>query len=320
MSRSVAITLLMGLMIVAAHAQQSEEAALQPLSATTPTQAESLSRPDLLRRINIFEGMVAQAQTSHTPEANLVKIYSQVGALYADAGMYSKSEAALERAVAMLQRGPKDQLAIALGHLAEVHIALGDLHQAEKEQLQALQIRQTVGDPIGIALARCDLASLYVRERKYAKALELARQAMDVIGDSQLVEVTDRIAVRQVLATAMCDCHDCASAVPLLKEAIESATDAFGPDSLSVGVVSSVLGYVYWQSGDLADASTWMEEGIAKMKGDFGWGHPIYLNAVSLYAKLLRQLGHMEEAAKAEREVRQANSLVDARSFVARGQ
>jgi tetratricopeptide (TPR) repeat protein len=320
MSRSAAITLLIGLTIGAVHAQQSEDTAPQSVPATRSTEAEFPSRPELLRRIDVYEGLAQQAKTSHSTNASLLKIYSQLGILYADAGMFSKSEAAMERAVAMMQAGPKDQLAVALGHLAEVHIALGDMHQAEKEQLEALRIRAGVGDPIGIALARSDLAALYVRERKYAKALELATQAMDVIGDNQLAEVTDRIAIRQILATALCDCHDCARAVPLLKDAIDSATNAFGPDSLSVGIASSVLGYVYWRSGDLADASAWMEQGIAKMKADLGWGHPIYLNAVSVYAKLLRQLGHMEEADTAEREVRQAHSVVDARSFVARAQ
>jgi tetratricopeptide (TPR) repeat protein len=320
MSRSIALTLLIGLTVGSVYGQQSEETPRRTATATRSTEAELPSRPELLRRIDVYEGLAQQAKISHSMDANVLEIYSQLGVLYEGAGMFSKSEAAIERAIAMMRSGPKDQLAIALGHLAEVHIALGDTHQAEKEQLQALQLREAVGDPIGIALARSDLASLYVRERKYAKALDLARQAMNVIADNQLVGVTDRIAIRQILATAMCDCHDCAGAVPLLKEAIESATNAFGPDSLSVGVVSSVLGYVYWRSGDLADASAWMEQGIAKMKADLGWGHPIYLNAISLHAKLLRQLGHTEEANNAEREVRQSQSVVDARSFVAQAQ
>jgi hypothetical protein len=82
-----------------------------------------------------------------------------------------------------------------------------------------------------------------------------------------------------------------------------------------VGVDQYLLGYAYWHCGDMNSASELMARGIARMKIDLGWGHVIYVNAVAQYAKFLRQSGQVEEAKSAESEVRQAKSLVDARSF-----
>jgi hypothetical protein len=53
------------------------------------------------------------------------------------------------------------------------------------------------------------------------------------------------------------------------------------------------------------------------MKIDLGWGHVLYVNAISQYAKFLRQRGQVEEAASAERELRQMLSVVDARTMTA---
>ena len=66
------------------------------------------------------------------------------------------------------------------------------------------------------------------------------------------------------------------------------------------------------------DAAEWMGRGINRMKVDMGWGHPLYVNSVNQYALFLRKQGQMEAADSAQREVRQAQSVVDVRSFTGR--
>jgi tetratricopeptide (TPR) repeat protein len=232
--------------------------------------------------------------------------------------MYLKAEDAMLRAIALLKTGPQDQLAEEIGHLAVLHIAMGELRKAEKNQMEALAIRESVGDPVGIALTWSDLADLYIKQRQYKKALDYAQRAMDVLAGRPDVRASDRIAVRQTLAFALCGAGNCEKAIPLLKDAIDLSKSSFGVDSLPVGINEYLLGYAYWQSGNMHDAGEWMGRGIARMKVDLGWGHSIYINALRQYAKFLRKAGQAEAAASAEREINQAEALVDARTFTAR--
>ena len=61
-----------------------------------------------------------------------------------------------------------------------------------------------------------------------------------------------------------------------------------------------------------------MARGTARMKVDLGWGHAVYINVMSDYAQFLRERGQLEAAAVAQREVRQAQSVVDVRSLAGR--
>jgi tetratricopeptide (TPR) repeat protein len=289
-----------------------------PAAAVVPqSKAEFPGKPELLRRIALYEAAARKAETAHTDRESLVKIYANLGGLYEDAAMYPKAENTLLRAISLLREGPQDELAEEIGHLAVLHLAMGEVREAEKNQMQALAIRERVGDQVGIALTWNDLADLYFKKRQYKKALDYAQRAMGVLADRPDVSASDRIAVRQTLALALCGVGNCEKAISLLKDAIELSKGSFGVDSLPVGVDEYLLGYVYWQNGDMNDAAEWMGRGIARMKVDLGWGHAIYVNAVGQYAKFLRKTGQTEAAASAESEVHQAEALVDVRTLIA---
>jgi tetratricopeptide (TPR) repeat protein len=273
------------------------------------------SKPELLRRIALYEAAEQSAEGTHPGMESMVKIYSNLAALYEDTCMYAKSETVMRREISMLRSGPQNELAEAIGHLAVLHLAMGDLHQAEKDDVEALRIRESVGDPVGIALTWSDLADIDIKEQHYKPALDYAQKAMAVLADNPKVDVVDRIAVRQTLAYALCGMKQCGQAIAVLKDTLEMEKSAYGPDSLMAATGTYLLGYAAWQNGDMQDASTWMARGTARMKVDLGWGHTIYLNAMTEYAKFLRQRGQMEAAASAEREVKMANAVVDARSL-----
>jgi tetratricopeptide (TPR) repeat protein len=293
--------------------------AIAPLAAVVPqSKAEFPGKPELLRRIGLYEAAARKAETAHTDRKSLVKIYANLGGLYEDAAMYPKAEDAMLRAISLLRAGPQDELAEEIGHLAVLHVAMGELREAERNQMEALAIRESVGDPTGIALTWNDLADLYIKNRQYKKALDYAQRAMDVLADRPDLSTSDRIAVRQTLAFALCGVGNCEKAIPLLKDALELSKSSFGADSLPVGIDEYLLGYAYWQSGNLHDAAEWMGQGIARMKVDLGWGHTIYVNALRQYAKFLQKTGQTEAAASADIEVHQAEALVDARSFTKR--
>ncbi len=309
------LTVMMSPSVMPASAQQAGGDASQAATGSVGSDAVFPGKPELLRRIALYEAAEQSAERTHPGLESMVKIYYNLAALYEDVCMYAKSEAVMRREISLLRSGPQNELADAIGHLGVLHIAMGDLHQAEKDDLEALRIRESVGDPVGIALTWSDLSDVYIKLQHYKPALDYAQKAMAVLADNPKADVADRITVRQTLAYALCGLKQCGQAISVLKDALEMEKKAYGADSLMVGSGYYLLGYTAWQNGDMEDASTWMARGTARMKVDLGWGHTIYLNAMTQYAKFLRQRGQMEAAASAEREVKMANAVVDARSL-----
>jgi tetratricopeptide (TPR) repeat protein len=319
MRHALVAVLTIGLIGIPANGQQEGVSVSTPSAARAHSDIDSVDRAELLRVIAQYEDVAHRAEAQHFTDPSMVKVYVQLGGMYYDVAMFPKAEDAMRRAIVMLrQNGPQDQLAEEIGHLAELHIATGRVREAEKDHLEALKIRESIGDPVGLALTWTDLASLYVGERQYKKAVDFGERAYAIVGNNSQVTPTDRVAIRQILGTALSETHDSVRAIPILKDAVAMAESSFGADSLSAGIASYVLGNAYWHSGDLVDAGTWMQRGTARMKLDLGWGHPAYVDAIANYAKFLRARGQMEAAATVEREVKQANSIVDARSLTTR--
>jgi tetratricopeptide (TPR) repeat protein len=313
MIRSLVALLCIGLVTSAANGQQTV------VSRTPAGVAQNdggiPERPELLRLIGLYEVAERSVEATRAGIESLVKVYSNLAVLYEDASMYPKAEDTLRREIAVLQNGSQSELAEAVSDLAVLHVAMGDLRAAEKEQLEALHIREGVGEPIGIALSWNNLADVYVKKRDFKKAVDYAQKAMAVLGDDAKVGVFDRLAVRQTLAFALCGVKECGKGIALLKDAIELSRSNLGDDSLAVGIEYYLLGFTAWQSGDMEDAGAWMARGITRMRVDMGWGHVVYLNAMTEYARFLRKRGQVEEADAAEREVRMAQNTVDVRTL-----
>lgn len=307
--------MVLGVAGVSTQAQQAGEDAAHAAAGSARFDDEFLRKPEILRRIGLYEAAEQSAERTHPGLESMVKIYSNLAALYESACMYTKSEGVMRREISLLRSGPQDELADAIGHLAILHVAMAEPHQAEKDELEALRIRESVGDAVGTARSWSDLANVYVKNRQYKKALDFAQRAMPILADNPKADVADRVAVRQALANALCGLKQCGQAIPLLKETVDMEKSAYGANSLLVGASNFLLGHTYWMNGDMQEAADLMARGTARMKDDLGWGHTIYLNAMSEYAKFLRQRGQLEAAASAEREIKMANAVVDARSL-----
>jgi tetratricopeptide (TPR) repeat protein len=277
-----------------------------------------LPKAELLRRIDLYEVALHRPGINRIDDASVARVYVSLGNCYLDLAMYLKAEDAMHHAVALMRNGPQPALADEIGQLAVLHIAMGDFKQAEKGQMEALAIREQIGDPVGIALTWNDLASLYVRERQFGNALDYAQRAVPVLASNPRVQADDRIANQQTLASALCGMHQCDRAIPLLQQALSLACDNFGVDSLPAGVGTYLLGYAYWQNGQMDKAAEYMHGGIDRMKQDWDWGYALYVNAVAQYARFLHQRGQTESAALEERELRHMTETIDARSFVGR--
>ena len=156
---------------------------------------------------------------------------------------------------------------------------------------------------------------LYLKEQKFAKARDLAQQAEAEFAANVRASALDRVTVRSVLSEALCSLKDCASAIPLLKAAISEARTALQPTDFVIGLCDYLLGDAYWKTGNILAAEEYLERGTTQMRAQLGWGHPVYLNSLKHYALFLRDNQRMEAANVLERQIRQAEAVVDVRAI-----
>jgi tetratricopeptide (TPR) repeat protein len=279
------------------------------------------TRVEVMRRIAVYEAALRGPESARADDATVAKAYSRLASLYEDVAMYERSETALEHAISLLRRDAElsGQLAENIDNLGLLHGEMGKLRQAEREELEALSLREKLGNSLGIARSWNALSGIYFKERKFAISREFAQRALDEFSVDKQADVADRISARLNLAVAMCYMKECPSAVPVLKDTVAIAKVAFKPNDFPVGEGEFLLGFAYWKSGEISLASDFMEQGVAIMKGQLGWGHPAYINALSQYARFLRESRRVEDAEVVERQIRQAESVVDARSIATRG-
>jgi len=302
-----------------AHGQQRSEASEIGQSMRVNATAGAFKQ-NLLHRITLEEAAVRQAESARAANVELSVIYVRLGLLYEDVALWEKSEAMLEHAVSLLRHTPEQSgnLASALGQLGSLHIAMGKLGESEKEELEALSLRQALGDRLQIARSWSDLAALYLNKRKFAKARDFAQLAVAEFVTNGKADVIDRMAARIALSQALCYLKDCPSAIPLLNAALDDAKAAMQPDSFAIGESNFILGYAYWKAGDISKAEEHMEQGAGQMNVQLGWGHPVYLKALACYAQFLRENHRIEAANVVEGRIRQGEAVVDVRSLQTR--
>src|SRR5579862_4989471 len=281
------------LAFAALHAESGQAANAQKSLHTVP---ELLDKDEILRRISVFEDLARRADSLHIDQQSLIKIYRNLATLYYLAGMMPGAEAATQRAIELMKDGTQEELADEYNLLSSIHGLLGNFKQAEKDQMQALAVREKIGDPLGVALTWTDMADIYTQERKYKKALEYAQKSYDVLANHTDIKPTNHIAVLQTMAFALCNTGRCGKGVQIMEQVVEESKLAFGADSVSAAAQGFELGYLYWKNGDNVDASEWMARCLKREQADLSWGAPLYVNSMRQYDQFLHQTGQREEA------------------------
>jgi len=311
----VLLSVLAGLTAIGqSHANAATD---QSQRSAQPANSQSY-KAEMLRSIALNEAAMRAAEASHAHRKRLAAIDANLGILYQDAGMFQKSENAIQRAIVLLQDGPQDQLAAEVERLAVLHLAMNKTRQAEEDEMRDMRIRETIADPVGIALAQSALAGLYDEERKFAKALPYAQESFAVLADRAGVSVADRIGARQTLGIALTGTRSCARGIAVLNDAVELAKRSPGVDNERMGYSEFVLGSGYWHCGDRGHAAEWLQRGTTDMRAGYGWDQAMYLNAMRQYARFLRENGQQQAADSAEAVVHQAEGVVDAGALTGR--
>jgi tetratricopeptide (TPR) repeat protein len=281
--------------------------------------ATTTFKQEIEHRIALFEDAVRKDEANHASDVTLGRLYEQLGLLYEDVGLWGRSELAFERAVSLFRRdgASNAELATAIADMGSMHNAMGKMRESEKEEQEALRIRKTLNDALQVARSWEDLAALSVAEQKYERARDFAQQALAEFAADPKAQPFDLITARYALALAYCHLKEYAQAIPLLTRATEDGK-AKMQSPLTLGFGEFLLGYAYWRSGDPTSASGHLEEGIARMRSQLGWGHPSYLRALEYYAQFLRETRRVEMADAAEREIRRAQTTIDVRAMETR--
>ncbi len=285
--------------------------------ARVEASAGSAFKQELVRQIALQEETVRKAEAAHATDVELARRYVRLGVSYANLTQWARSEAAMEHAVSLVRHVPEpsEELAEVLTQLGSLHLAMGKLRESEKEELEGLKLREKLGDHLQIARSWNDMGELYLAQKKFEKARDVAQKAVAEVVANKQADVFDRTVARSVLSMAMCYLKDCPSTIPLLKDAIEEAKAKMRPDDFPIGLVDFLLGYAYWKSGNISEAGQHLQDGTSAMNRQLGWGHPAYLNALKQYERFLREDRQVEAADVIQHRVRQAEAVVDVHSI-----
>jgi tetratricopeptide (TPR) repeat protein len=290
------------------------------VSATPIYLADPIAfKQELTRRISLQEAAVQGMESSHSANTELAKAYEKLGMLYEDCAQWDRSETALERAVALFRSSPvqTEELAAAITQLGSLHLLVKKLKESEKETREALKIRESLGNRLQIARSWNDLAAVFLAQSKFEKVRDYAQRALDEFKEDVSAGPFDTVSARFAIARALCTTKECPSAIPLLKTALEEAKTAPQANNLPTGLGYFLLGYAYWRSGEMSLAGENMARGTTLMNTMLGWGHPVYLDALRCYAQFLRESHNVEAANVVERQVHQAEAVVDVHSLQA---
>lgn len=106
--------------------------------------AQILTKEDLQRELKTYEAASLQAETPNMPAIQAGQIWSRLGTLNQDAGMYGQSERAFEHAMRLLTIAPisNPDLATVIDNLGTLYMETGNVKEAEHAESKALKIRE----------------------------------------------------------------------------------------------------------------------------------------------------------------------------------
>lgn len=277
-------------------------------SATSPAEVHK----KLLDTVAASEAIARKSEQEHLPDLEMARVYWHLGMSYEDAGEIGRSKSALNHAETLFQRSDTSggELAETLDSLAVLDGVTGKLSLAVKEETEALQLREKLGDRLLMARSWETMTALMLKQKKFDQARAFAQKAADEFSENTRATFNDKLAARYALGTALCGQKDYATAVPVLRKAADDARSALAPGSIQVGIGDFLVGYAYWKSGDATDAGPEMKKGIDVFNAQMSWGSPSYLPVLRVYAKYLHETRNVEEAGEVNQRIQQAESVV----------
>jgi len=260
-----------------------------------------------VRAVSILEKASTAASAFSTPQRELVRPLTNLGALYMTRGQYAKSEATLQRAVTLGEKVLKDHpdLAQPLSGLASLYHAMGEYPKAEQALQRAIAIveKKHGAEYFDVAMLLNNLALLAQEQEDYAKAEPLQRRALAISEKSFNAEHA-RVGLSLTNLGLLCRLQDkFDEAESLLTRAIEVQKKASGADHESTARAMNNLGLVYVDLGRYDKADELYRGAHEIFKKKLGPDHRATVSALENVAMNALRLGKTEEARTLCREV-----------------
>lgn len=274
--------------------------------------AQLLTKQDLEKEIIAYAAASIQAKTPDMPALQAGRIWSHLGVLYQDAGMYGKSEQALEQAMRLLAVEPvsTSDLAAAIDSLGMLYMETGNVKDAERAETNAMKMREKAGLKSELSRSWYHLATLYLRQHQTARAKEFAERAVNAFSADEGAAPEDKLGSQLVLASALCQARQYTEAIERLESSLKMAKENYGPGTLPTGFSSFLLGYAFWKSGNLSSADGFLQDGAAILGNVLGWEHPDYLIVMTRYAQFLRDQHRTDRAKAIEQQVKSTRAQI----------
>lgn len=259
---------------------------------------QNLTSQGLSKEIHTYQALSRRAESMDPVSAG--RVWSHLGSLYEDSGMYTQSEMAYRHALRLLMAPPLSpgDLARALDDLGTLYMVRGETKLAEHLEQQALTIRESNHLTHDLARSWYHLATLSLREHRNKNARDDAERAIAQLNAETGKGSDDEINSRFVLGLALCRLHLYPEATSTIENALEIVRRSYRTDSFPTGFGSFLLGYVDWKSGKRAEAQNLIESGAAVVETRLGARHPVTLSVLSQYERFLRST-HQKKAAQA---------------------
>lgn len=222
--------------------------------------------------------------------------------LQQDAARYPDAERSYAHAISLLQTGDRATLAGVMDGLGTLYVETGALDRAQPLEIQALAIRQALGDHTGEGRSWMHLAMLSLGKHDISGAAHYAQLAAQRLLDP-VVPLSDAPAPEEQmtalidLALVRCAQNLCSAAIPLLKHAHRLALASGPAHSFPDAFTDFLLGYANWHNGDLHAAAKLMHRGVAGLETQLDPRHPTYIAAMTQYAAFLDRTRHPAQAA-----------------------
>lgn len=227
----------------------------------------------------------------------------KLAVLCQDAARYRDSERAYRRAIPLLKPGAQAIFADALDHMGTMYMETNRLDKSESFERRALVIREKQDDLLGIGISHTHLSALMLGKHEYVSAESEADMAVSLLAPAQAHPAVQTAATPEEQMTALIDLslarcarQACASAVAVLRRALEIAHANYAANSVPVGMLDFLLGYALWKSGETVSAGDQMRNGTQELASQLGWGHPTYVRILRQYETFLIQIGRAAEA------------------------
>jgi len=243
---------------------------------------------------------IEDAPHRHVTDIQLGRLWAHLAFDYQDEGEVQLSEEAYSHALSLLQTDPsaRGDYATALDSLGSLYLETGRTKESENCKRKALAVRETLGDQLGAAQIRTQLAVVLVNQHKLKEAEQEALAALQVVRVQQNPNPSDIAAALVPLSYARCLQNRCQEGLADASQAVDIVRIATLQPGTAwlVGAAWLTLGFAQWKTGDDADAENSMRESLRILRSQSGLPNGVFLWAMVQYSDYLKAMHRKTEA------------------------